>query len=1066
MITLNNSNIDFGFEDESLGSKYSISLSHNTSNFVFRTDGVERMTIMKNGKVGIGTVGGDCDLDVNGSINASVYLINGADISTITSDTNNYIDITSNLLISRIIHTSNYVTNTSNLLISRIRDTSNYVKDTSNILIGIIDNTSNYVGITSNILVGRIVDTSNYVASTSNILVGRIIDTKNYVSTTSNILVGRISDTSNYVKITSNILVDRIVDTINYARVSSNNLIVSINDTSNYIDITSNTLVRRIMNTSNYVKDTSNILIGRVIDTSNYVGITSNILVGRIVDTSNYVASTSNILVGRIVDTSNYVASTSNILVGHIIYTSNYVSDTSNILAGRIVDTSNYVCDTSNILVGRINDTSNYIKNTSNLLISLNNTSNYVKITCNYMVDLINSSKINRWGLNKNMIYYNNYNVGIGTNNPVSKLHLYDDTISETKLTINSTFEIIPSPNEDIISGIINDSTDRYMIFKNATKLYSFTILTGGLNCDILMIGGGGAGMLGGGGAGACIVAINQTLPAGSCIVSVGSGGTDFTTNGGDSYIKIGATDRYRAKGGGRGGNTSSAGSNGGCGGGGGSTSVGTSVYSGGVPLTTNVVNGTVINSVPPVVTSTYAVFGTRGGQSSTNTNTVGAGGGGGIGELGGYSTFNTGNTGGKGIYSMSFVDAPTPINFRNHFANGNTLFGIQDGTSGNYYIGGGGGGIKNDNALANNGLGGGGASFANSGSGGRSRYVGTSDGATGIVIIRYRLPVIPSLSIEFKNFTTNYTIGNTEGNFKITSTVSEQTNHRLVITPSGFVGIGTTNSSYMLEVLDNTSPTPVSFRNTGYYFRNNSLTGTTTTTISQYTPTSRICAKFNDSILLTGGTFVISSDIRIKENIQDINDNSVLQKFLAIKPKTYKYIDKIKKGDSMVYGFIAQQVKNVIPDAVNIEKSHIPNIMLDAKYNKNIIILPYKPTKVTIKIKDKIKCYDSENKIIEVEVYEIINEVSFKIKDLDKEYTSNNIFVYGTYVDDFHTLFTDNIFTLNVGATHELYRQIKKQKEIIRMQDKRIDVLEIDNDELENKFKNLLKELELIKVI
>ena len=33
-------------------------------------------------------------------------------------------------------------------------------------------------------------------------------------------------------------------------------------------------------------------------------------------------------------------------------------------------------------------------------------------------------------------------------------------------------------------------------------------------------------------------------------------------------------------------------------------------------------------------------------------------------------------------------------------------------------------------------------------------------------------------------------------------------------------------------------------------------------------------------------------------------------------------------------------------------------------------------------------------------------------------------------------------------------------------MQDKRIDVLERENDELENKFKNLLKELELIKVI
>jgi hypothetical protein len=265
-----------------------------------------------------------------------------------------------------------------------------------------------------------------------------------------------------------------------------------------------------------------------------------------------------------------------------------------------------------------------------------------------------------------------------------------------------------------------------------------------------------------------------------------------------------------------------------------------------------------------------------------------------------------------------------------------------------------------------------------------------------------------------------------------------------------------------MLEVLDNTASNPISFLDAGFYFRNNSLTGDFT--ISPYTPTSRICAKFNDSILLTGGTFVISSDIRIKENIQDINDYSVLQRFLAIKPKTYKYIDKIKKEDSRVYGFIAQQVKNVIPDAVNIEKSYIPNIMLDAKYNKNIIILPYKPTKVTIKIKDKIKCYDNENKLIEIEVYDIIDELSFIIKDLDKEYTSNNIFVYGTYVDDFHTLFTDNIFTLNVGATHELYKQLKKQKDIIKLQGDRMGRLERENDELENKFKNLLKELELMK--
>jgi hypothetical protein len=266
-----------------------------------------------------------------------------------------------------------------------------------------------------------------------------------------------------------------------------------------------------------------------------------------------------------------------------------------------------------------------------------------------------------------------------------------------------------------------------------------------------------------------------------------------------------------------------------------------------------------------------------------------------------------------------------------------------------------------------------------------------------------------------------------------------------------------------MLDVFDIRASVQVSFRDTGYYFRANNIQHIISTTLS-YTSSSRICAKFNDSILLTStGTFLISSDIRIKEDIQDINDDYALQKILAVELKKYKYVDKIKKGDSNVYGFIAQQVKYIIPEAVNIEKSYIPNIMMEAEYNNKIIILPYKPVKVTIKIKDKIKCYDSENKLIEVEVYEIINEVSFKIKDLDKEYTSNKIFVYGTYVDDFHTLFKDHIFTLNIGATQELYKQLKKQKDIIKLQEDRMEVLEQKNAILNENFEKLLKEIYLI---
>ena len=1039
MITLNNSNIDFGFEDESLGSKYSISLSSDTSNLVFRTEDIKRMTIMKNGKVGIGKTETTYNLDVNGSINAGSYLINGQDISIITSDT------------------SNYIRNTSNILIGRINNTSNYLGITSDVLIGQINDTSNYLGITSNILIVPINNTSNYVLNTSNILIGRIIDTSNYMKDTSNMLIKRINDTSNYIRDTSNIL------------------IVPINNTSNYAWNTNDILVSSISNTSNYVKITSNILIVPINDTSNYMMNTSDILVISISDTSNYVRTTSNMLISRIIGTSNYMMNTSDILVSSISDTSNYVKMTSNMLVSRIMGTSNYMMNTSN-----------------NLVSSISNTSNYVKITSDYMLNLVNSSTYNRWHSNNSMIYYNNYNVGIGTNNSVSKLHLYDEVSNTTSLTMNNF--ILP-PIITSTSTPAPETTDvgihRYIIFKYTTDTagastgqtqYTITIPSG-IVCEILMVGGGGAGgklVGGGGGGGAVLYGSNITIPPSSYIIKVGRGTNSGETIGG--FSRGASTTGFNATilGGGNAANiahlTLGYANSGGSGGGGKFTSTTQPAY------TSNAIAGTVgTSTIGNILTNATLYNGNNGGD--------------GFRETGGGSTNMSGGGGGAG--TVGTTPSKTPLQA------GNGGNGVPINILGNgYYWGAGGGGASiNLTNMGNGGLGGGGAGERNEGTstygtqggnsystapenklnacphtgsggggGGNASTVG-GIGGSGIIIIKYTNVIKTNGTfIEFKNFTTNYyNIVNYNDDFKITSINSSQTNDRLVIKSSGFVGIGTTTPGYMLEVFDDRPFALASFREdvSGIYFKSSSISGLYTN--SPYNPTPqplRICAKFNDSILLTNGTYVISSDIRIKEDIQDINDDYALQKILAIELKKYKYIDKINKGDGNEYGFIAQQVKNVIPDAVNIEKSYIPNIMMVAEYNNKIVILPYKPTKVTIKIKDKIKCYDSKNKLIEVEVYEIINEVSFKIKDLDKEYTSNKIFVYGTYIDDFHTLFKDHIFALNIGATQELYRQLKKQKEIIRMQNERIDVLEIDNDELENKFKNLLKELELIKKI
>jgi len=206
------------------------------------------------------------------------------------------------------------------------------------------------------------------------------------------------------------------------------------------------------------------------------------------------------------------------------------------------------------------------------------------------------------------------------------------------------------------------------------------------------------------------------------------------------------------------------------------------------------------------------------------------------------------------------------------------------------------------------------------------------------------------------------------------------------------------------------------------------------------------ICAKFNGSAWMTGSV-IASSDSRIKEDIQDINDNDALNKLLAIEPKTYKYVDKIAKGDKKVYGFIAQQVREVIPEATIIEKSYIPNIMSVGEYNDYIITLPSQPTKLIIKVNDNIKCYDKDNNEILVKVEEVIDELSFKIKAIDDmkplEYTHDKIFIHGTEVEDFHTLSKEYIFTLNVCATQELHRRIEAQdKRIKEIEEKMADIL------------------------
>jgi hypothetical protein len=70
-------------------------------------------------------------------------------------------------------------------------------------------------------------------------------------------------------------------------------------------------------------------------------------------------------------------------------------------------------------------------------------------------------------------------------------------------------------------------------------------------------------------------------------------------------------------------------------------------------------------------------------------------------------------------------------------------------------------------------------------------------------------------------------------------------------------------------------------------------------------------------NVTATGILTTTSSDIRLKENFEPINESETHLKLLELEPKTYQWKDRNKYGDCREIGLIAQEVKVVLPELV-----------------------------------------------------------------------------------------------------------------------------------------------------
>jgi hypothetical protein len=218
----------------------------------------------------------------------------------------------------------------------------------------------------------------------------------------------------------------------------------------------------------------------------------------------------------------------------------------------------------------------------------------------------------------------------------------------------------------------------------------------------------------------------------------------------------------------------------------------------------------------------------------------------------------------------------------------------------------------------------------------------------------------------------------------------------------------------------------------------------------------NKVSAYFRETILVQGAVY-IHSDSRIKTNTNELNDNSALIQFRKLKPCTYNYLDTINRTDKTVFGYIAQDVADVIPEAVSIKNDFIPNILcnVDVDLSNNYftasnIDLGSNPYNLNTNFNDlSLNSIDSSgNQYAEIKIYTptgktLIRRVSNIINNTTIEFypsidpsivldpSSNNFeaFIQGQSVDDFHTLDKNSIFTLASSALQEVDRQQQADK-------------------------------------
>lgn len=197
--------------------------------------------------------------------------------------------------------------------------------------------------------------------------------------------------------------------------------------------------------------------------------------------------------------------------------------------------------------------------------------------------------------------------------------------------------------------------------------------------------------------------------------------------------------------------------------------------------------------------------------------------------------------------------------------------------------------------------------------------------------------------------------------------------------------------------------------------------------------------------------------DSRDQQNTGPLQDS--LTKLRLLSPKKFSNVDT-DKGLHDVYGFVGQEVKTILPEAVALKNEAIPNIFEICSVSNATFILGKKGSVITLTdattdtlLNKWIRLIDAKGDSIKELVSEVIDSKKFYISRIfdSSEIPQQTIKVYGTYVSDYHHIYKEHIWTLTAAAVQEIYEKISTLENTITAQSAAIVSLQTSVASLQN---------------